>query len=287
MRTNFFLFICLATFNVNLLYSQLKHNELQITNVANEGFLIKSQNHKVLIDALFTDGYGLFAVPPKETINQIMEARAPFDSVQLCLLTHYHYDHCDPLLINQYLKKYKDITLLASKPTLIFIDGVCFGFVQMKKQFCETTPEINQSISKTIHSIPVKVLGLKHLSFYKDGIDLEEYMYNVGYLLDMDGIKVFHGGDMLKNNLQDYIAKNGKWKDKIDVAFLNYEFFKSGLSDLEYILSTLNPKYIVIMHVPPGLNDEWTVKVEELKKRFPNIIFFKNSMEAQILKLNN
>jgi L-ascorbate metabolism protein UlaG (beta-lactamase superfamily) len=287
MRTKIFLFIYLASFNINVLYSQAKHNELQITNIANEGFLIKSQNHKILIDALFTNGYGLFAVPPKETIDQIMEAKTPFDSVQLCLLTHYHYDHCDPLLINQYLKKYADITLVASKPTLVFIDGVCFGFVQMKKQFCEISPEINKSISKTIHSIPIKVFGLKHLSFYKNGIDLEEYMYNVGYLLDMDGIKIFHGGDMMKNNLQDYIAKNGKWKDKIDVAFLYYEIFNSGAPDLEYILSTLNPEYIVIMHAPPGLNGEWTVKVEELKKRFPNIIFFKNSMDIQTIKIKN
>lgn len=170
----FIIFIYLISFSLNSIYSQLQRNELQVTYIANEGFLLKSSNHKILIDALCTDGYGFFAVPSGEVINQIMEAKAPFDSINFYFLTHYHKDHCDPLLVNEYLKKYPEMKLVTNKPSLVFIDGVQLGFVQLKKQFCEITPAINQSISQAIGTIPVKVLGLKHMPYFRNDIDLEE-----------------------------------------------------------------------------------------------------------------
>jgi L-ascorbate metabolism protein UlaG (beta-lactamase superfamily) len=286
MKTYFIAIVYLVFCDLTLTYSQKYDNDIQITYVANEGFLLKSSSKKILIDALFSDGYGYFATPSKEVTNDIMNNKVPFDSVDLLFLTHYHKDHCDPKLINDYLKKYPQIKLVTSKPSLIFIDGGQFGFVQLKKQFYEITPGINQSISQTINAIPVKVLGLKHMSLYQNGIDLEEYMYNVGFYFDMDGIKIFHSGDIKIDNLQNYMAKNGKWTDSIDLAFLYYELFNSGQPDLEYILKTLNPKYIIIMHVPPSLNKEWEAKVEKLKASFPNILFFKNTLDSQTLKIS-
>jgi hypothetical protein len=199
MKISLALFLYAAFLNLNSMYSQLRPHELRIACVANEVFLLQSSNHKVLIDALFTDGSELFALPPNETIDNIMNAKVPFDIVDLFFLTHYHKDPCDPSLIVEYLKKNPDVRLVTNKPSLVFIDGNIFGFVMMKKQFYDITPELNQSISQTINSIPVKACGLKHLSFYQNGIDLEEYMYNAGYLFDMDGIK--------KENLQDFIER--------------------------------------------------------------------------------
>jgi L-ascorbate metabolism protein UlaG (beta-lactamase superfamily) len=269
--------------SLDALFSQVLPNNLQIINVANEGFLLSTSTHKVLIDALFTNGYGAFSVPPKDFTDKIMKSEAPFDSVHLYLLTHYHADHCDPVLINQYLSKHPDIPFVASKPSIVFIDGTCFGFIAKKKQFRVMTPEMNQSITKTLNNIPVKVFGLKHLSFYKDSIDLEETMFHVSYLLDMDGIKIFHSGDIEKNAFEDYLAKNKSWTDTIDVAFLYYKLFVSNESDLDYMVQTLHPKIIVAMHVPPKHNEEVWAKIEKLKSRFPNILYFKNSMDSQLI----
>jgi len=268
-------------------YSQIPRNNLQITYIANEGFLLASSSQKVLIDALFTEGYGAFAVPPKEVTNDILEAKAPFDSINLLLLTHYHKDHCDPVLINKYLSKYKNIPFVTSKPSIVFIDGNCFGFIGKKKQFCEITPELNQCISKTINNNPVKVFGLKHLSFIRDSVDLEETMFNVSFLFEMDGIKIFHSGDIEKNAFRDYLSENKNWTYPIDVAFLYKGLLESGEGDLDYMLNTLHPKYIVVMHVLPNENEEWTAKIEKFKARFPNIMFFKNALEVKTISLAN
>ena len=269
----------------NNITSQIQRKDLQITYIANEGFLLKTSTKKVLIDALFKEGYGIFSVPSKEVTAQIMDSKDPFDSINLLLLTHYHKDHCDPALINEYLSKHKNTPFVTSQPSIVFIDGTCFGFIGKKKQFNVITPDINRSISKTINNIPVKVFGLKHLSFYKDSIDLEETMFNVSFLIEMDGIKIFHSGDIEITAFKEYIAKNKKWTDSIDVAFLNCSLFKSGVPDLEYILKTLHPEYIVLMHILPAEAEEWSAKIKKLKMIFPDILLFNNSLDSQTISM--
>jgi len=283
MKLFILLLICCTLFIVLPLCGQTQSDNLQVTYIANEGFFLQSPHHKILIDALFSDGYGPFATPPKGIIDQMMDAKSPFDGVELCFLTHYHKDHCDSKLIQDYLKKYPAVTLVTTKPSLVFIDGEQFGFVQLKKQFCEMTPGINQSLSQTIGTVPVKSLGIKHMSFYRNGIDLEEYMFNVGYWFDMDGFKIFHSGDCMLNNLRDYIAKNGTWADSIDVAFLCCNLLDDGASGLDYMMKTLKPKNIVLMHIPPKTYQEWSVKAEQLKSIFPNIFLFKESMDSKTI----
>lgn len=252
---------------------------MQVTYIANEGFMLKTIHHKVLIDALFSDGYGYFAHPTNDVTTKMQNATAPFDSIDLCFLTHYHKDHSDSKLIKEYLSKYPFVKLITTRPSLVFIDGEQFGFIKLKKQFCEITPEINKSISQTINNVFVKVLGLKHMSFYQDGYNLEEYMTNAGFYINMDGISVFHSGDTKMDNFKDYIAKSELWKDSVDIAFVYYELLNEGKTDLDFLRKTLNPKYIIVMHVPPNIYDEWAAKVRQLQQTFPNIILFKNILE--------
>ena len=262
-------------------------NNLEITYIANEGFLLTSSTHKILIDGLFSEGYGAFSVPPKEVTDKIMNSEAPFDNINLLLLTHYHKDHCDPVLINNYLSKYKGVRFITNKPAIVFIDGNCFGFIGKKKQFDTMTPELNQSISKTVTNVSVKALGLQHLSFYnKDSIDLEETMFNVSFLFEMDGINIFHSGDIEKSSLQEYL-KHNKWTDPVDVAFLYYGLLKSGETDLKYILDILHPACIVVMHVPPGREEVWAAKTEQLRKVFPDILYFRNSLDSETITVEN
>jgi len=280
----------LFVFIVSLLYcgnvfSQIPAKELHVTYIGNEGFMFESSSHKIIIDGLYNDGYGLFAVPAKNTIEKIQAMEPPFDKIDLLMLTHYHKDHCDPELINQYLSAHKDISFVTNHPAVTFINGNIFDFIMLKKQFRELTPERNKCISEIINGILIKAYGTKHLSYFKDSIDVEEYMYNASYLINMDGISVFHSGDILMEDLKNYIDKNGKWADKIDIAFLYFDMLREN-ADLDYIINTLNPKQIVLMHVPPVYNDKVAAMVNEYRDKFPGIMFFKDSMEQKIFKFN-
>jgi L-ascorbate metabolism protein UlaG (beta-lactamase superfamily) len=268
-----------------LIFPQPGPKELHITYIANEGFLLSTPGKKVIIDALFKEGYGFFLTPPKTLEDSIINAIPPFDKINLFLLTHHHPDHCDPLLLTEFLDKQKNVPLICSEPAWDFIKEQSSLSGRFSGQIFEETPPMNQSISTVINGIPVKIFSLKHLSYYKNGVDIDSGMFNISFLIDMDGIKVFHSGDIMKNALQGYIGQNKEWTDSIDVAFLYFELLDSNQSDPDYVIKMLNPKYIVLMHIPPVFIEAWTKKIDQLKMKYPDIIFFVNPMDSQTLTI--
>jgi L-ascorbate metabolism protein UlaG (beta-lactamase superfamily) len=175
------------------------------------------------------------------------------------------------------------VSFVASKPAISFINGVCYDFILLKKQFCELTPEVNRNVAANINGIQVKAFGLRHNAYYRNGIDMNESMLNVSFLFEMDGISIFHSGDIKTDALQGYLTYNSKWTDRIDVALLSYGLFESDEKDLDLIVSTLHPLYIVVMHVPAENIKTSEAKIEKLKSTFPDIVFLKNRMESKTL----
>lgn len=260
---------------------------LNITYIANEGFLLQSDHHKVLIDALFDESYGAFLMPDKTVLQNIQQSVAPFDSIDALFLSHYHKDHCNPVLINQYLAKHPTVPLVTSKPSLVFIDGDCFGFVTKQAQFREMTPAANQSVNKTVAGMPVTAYGLKHLTYLRNGIDLEQYMFNISFLIDMDGVKVFHSGDIMPDAFARYLTLHKGWQLHTDVAFLYYKILEADPKELKRVFDVLHPRYIIPMHIPPSEIAQWQAKLPELKKQFPGILFFAQSMDKESLVMSS
>jgi L-ascorbate metabolism protein UlaG (beta-lactamase superfamily) len=259
---------------------------LAITYIANEGFLLQSEHHKILIDALFDESYGTFQVPDKTVLQNIQQSVAPFDSIDALLLTHYHKDHCNPALINKYLAKHPATPFVTSKPSLVFIDGECFGFVARQAQFREMTPPANRSVAQTIGDIPVTAYGLKHLTYLKNGIDLEQYMFNVSFYFTMDGISVFHSGDVMPDAFALYQAQHKNWQLHTDVAFLYYKILEAEPKEVKRVLDMLHPRYIVPMHIPSAEVAQWQAKLPELRKQYPNILFFAQPMEKKSVEFS-
>jgi L-ascorbate metabolism protein UlaG (beta-lactamase superfamily) len=277
------LVFCFIISSVSLLFPQSKSKELRITYIANEGFLLSTTNKKVMVDALFTDGYGFFMVPSKGVTDSIENAMPPFENIDLYLLTHYHNDHLDPKLLMNYLEKHKNVPLVCSGPSINFIKGKSELAAQLSSQIIEETPPTNQNVTKEINGIRLKIFSLKHLSFYKNGVDIDSGMHNLSFLFEMDGIKIFHSGDIMKNALDGFINQNKDWTDSIDVAFLYYQLLDSVESDPDFVIKMLNPKYIVLMHIPPSQIADWTMKIEQLKIKYPNITCYVNTMDTQTI----
>lgn len=283
-------FLLLAILFIPSLYTKLHAQKekcnLEVTYIANEGYLLKTDHHKVLIDALFTESYGIFDVPGKDTLNAIMEGTTPFDHIEMYLLTHYHKDHCSPELMVKYLNKFPNIKLVTNRPALVFIDGDQFGFVSYKNQFVELTPEQNRNESKNVNDVYITAHAMKHLSFFRKDIDIEQYMYNVAYTIEMDGVRIFHSGDTGIENMKTYIEQNKEWKPNVDIAFVYYGMLDT-VDDLQYIVSTLHPKKIIVMHVPLYLAKEWKSKTEELKKSFPELYLLSKSVSFKKFLLDH
>src|SRR5262245_3476964 len=61
--------------------------------IANEGVLIAAANKQILIDGLHREYKPAYLFPPPEMQTLLENARAPYDKIDLVLVSHVHLDH--------------------------------------------------------------------------------------------------------------------------------------------------------------------------------------------------
>ncbi len=83
--------------SIQICYSGNNENKMknvEVTYIANEGFLIKVGDKKILIDALFGDrDYGFCDIPTEAIMNSILKNENNFKDIDLIATTHAHVDH--------------------------------------------------------------------------------------------------------------------------------------------------------------------------------------------------
>src|SRR5512140_678587 len=78
-----------------------RNNALEVTYLANEGFMIAMGNTKVLIDALYNSKH--FPSPSEALAAKMIDGISPFDNVDYALVTHDHGDHFDGEIMSRFL----------------------------------------------------------------------------------------------------------------------------------------------------------------------------------------
>jgi len=88
---------------------------LEITYIANEGVLITSGDKQVLIDGLHREYERDYAFLPTDQREKIENARAPFDQIDLILVSHRHLDHFHPESVGLHLQHNANAKLVSSQ----------------------------------------------------------------------------------------------------------------------------------------------------------------------------
>jgi hypothetical protein len=90
---------------------------VNVTLTANEGVLLSAGDKKVLIDALFQEYEG-YPVAPARMQQALARGQAPFDGVNLILVTHRHGDHFHPGPVAAHLRANRGATLVTSQQVI-------------------------------------------------------------------------------------------------------------------------------------------------------------------------
>ncbi|MBA4318200.1 MAG: hypothetical protein C0412_07350 [Flavobacterium sp.] len=290
------LILFFAALKANLYASALDKNTvkiktgkgtIEVTYIANSGFLIEMGNKKILIDALFKNGLNYYPAPSLETRNNMVKGIAPFNNINLVLTTHFHPDHCDAEMMTDFLKNNPSAFGVA---TALAIKGMKFSETTNSKspKFISITPDLYSSLDTTLNGIKLKVLRLRH-----SGSDGKEE--NVGFLVKVAGLTIFHSGDSDgnlndgntgKTTLEEY-KDLGLANENIDVAFLNRGVFgDSTAPGIEIVRQCIKAKNIVLYHFSE--NDKQgelpNVKkiIEGVQKDYSEIVIFKQLMEKKV-----
>jgi L-ascorbate metabolism protein UlaG (beta-lactamase superfamily) len=218
---------------------------LTMTFLANEGVLLSSGGKKVLIDALFLKYQRGFATPADSTQAALSAARAPFDSVDLILATHYHGDHFHPQPVAAHLAANPRATLATSSQVIDSLRSrVPVGGPLDRRMLARTTaPGVRRR--EVINGIPVEFLGISHGSGPRNHLAIQ----HLAYIVELGGKRVLHIGDAILSdeNVRAFRLDTAR----IDIALVP-TWVVTGQASRQAIERWVKPRQVVAFHVGEG-----------------------------------
>jgi L-ascorbate metabolism protein UlaG (beta-lactamase superfamily) len=269
-RKIFILFLIFTNIIFSTCFGQKK---IDVTYIANEGFLIESNGKKIIIDALFNKGWDNYLTPSDSIVSDIINQQGVFNNSNLMLITHNHGDHFNASMVVRYLlNSSKNILIAPPKVTNVISQHP--DYKKFENQIVQLD-KINQEKNDTT------ILGIRVRSFFIQH-DSRPKIENIGYLIDIDNLKVFHSGDYNGSEVIEF-DKLQLQNEYIDLAFLNFYGFWNTKEERVFTEKYINPKKITLMHIPPA-------EIENVKDSinliddFINITVFESSMKRKTFK---
>jgi L-ascorbate metabolism protein UlaG (beta-lactamase superfamily) len=260
----------------NIIFSSsYAQNKIDVTYIANSGFLIESNNKQIIIDALFKHGWDNYLIPTDTVVSDKINQRNPFNKSNFMLITHNHGDHFDPAMVVAYLLNNSENILIA--PPLV--TNTILKHPDYKKfvyQIVLLEKNNKEKNDTTIQGIRVRSFFIQH--------DSRPQIENVGYLIEIDNLKVFHTGDYNGSEIVEF-GKLQLQNENIDLAFLNFYGFWNTKEEREFTEKYINPKKITLMHIPPA-EIENVIDSVNLIDDFIDITVFESSMERKSYVFN-
>jgi L-ascorbate metabolism protein UlaG (beta-lactamase superfamily) len=259
------IFLILAVLNLMVLVHA--QESINITYIANDGFLISSGSGNILIDALFNKSFDQYDVPSEQLRTEIIEGRSSFDKVGLFLVTHKDGDHFYAPYIIDFLKTHRETRFVSSDQ----VNEKLLSDSGITTQLCSISIELGAQVDTTIAGVPLKIYRVRH-----SGDSTGTSSVNLAYLITLNNFKILHIGDGPIDFNRSYYDRFNLEHEKIDIVFLNH--FLLSDKTKQFVQTVLKPKYIIAMHVSP--KDVETKSVKFLNA-YQNGIVFKTPMETK------
>lgn len=216
-----------------------------LTHIANEGLLLTHGNRKVLIDALFGDYGAGFARPADSTQRKLEQARPPFDSVNVVLVTHRHGDHFGAREMTLHLQANRAAALVAPVQVIDSLRQYAPARQLPSARLLGKSLAPGTRQRETINGVTIERLGIPH----GGGGRLRPRPEHLAYLIDLGGRRFLHLGDAEMG--EDAYAALRLDTARIDVALIP-EWMVDGAEGRRLITQWIKPREIVAIHLARG-----------------------------------
>lgn len=245
------------------------NSPVTVTYIANEGVLIAEGDQRVLIDGLHREYKPDYAFPDARLLSALEAGKAPYDQLDLILVSHQHLDHFHPLSVALSLKNIPGASLISSEQVVNQVrEQLAKGTVDATR-LQPFTPGADRKLEITVAGIKLTVLGLRHSGEQARSIQ------NLGHIVELGGKKFLHVGDA---ELSDTVFAGYKLNEAgIDVAILPYWYLLTA-EGRAAIKKLINPKQIIAVHIQPL---EAAEVIDQLKKVDPGVIPFTRALESR------
>jgi len=238
-----------------------KHT-LEVTYIANEGYMITMGDTKVLIDALPKSRY--YANPSDALAAKVMDGIPPFDRVDCVLVTHDHADHFNAEMTSRLLLHHPAAQLVASSETYskLTADGISG----------RRNPGINLKMGQhqTLRGDKAEIMVMRLSHGGDTGIS------NLAYVVRSNGYTIVHVGDARLSQNEECLRTVDWSSYNVDLLFV--EYFDRDSQTQDIVANMIKPKHAVLMHIPPG--EEESVR-NDTEKIHPRTVVFGRENETR------
>lgn len=242
---------------------------VEITYIANEGVLISSAGKQVLIDGLHREYERDYAFLPPAEREKIETAKAPFDKIDLVLVSHRHLDHFHPESVGLHLQNNPKATLVSSQQVVEEIEKNFKNYSAISARMTAATPPWKERVAMKIAGIDFEILRLSH------GTGRHATIQNLGHIIKLGGRKLLHVGDA--DTAIENFEKFNLDKEQIDIAFIPF-WFLTGTNGQTIVRDHIKPKQIIAVHISP---DESERTITQIKQLFPGAVAFTTMLEKK------
>jgi L-ascorbate metabolism protein UlaG (beta-lactamase superfamily) len=211
--------------------------------LANEGVMLSSGGQQVLIDALFQKYETGYAVPADSTRRSLERATAPFDSVDVILVTHRHGDHFHPSSVVAHMSANPHAWLVTSAQVIDSMRGRLAGAHGVASRILPRTTAPGVWRRENVNGITVHLLGIPH------GGQRHRAVEHLGFIVELGGRRVLHVGDTDTNEAA--FAPFRLDTARIDIALLP-QWMVTSAEGRHTIEQWIKPRQVVAFHVGEG-----------------------------------
>lgn len=244
----------------------IQSSPITVQYIGNMGVFITIENKKFLIDALHTEYRPAYLFPPASLADSIINGAGNYKGVWATLTTHIHRDHFSSDLTSRFLEQQPDAIAIVPKQA---VDS--FSFRNDYSLLKDKIIGVNKS-SQT-GTIRGKGYTIYAFNIHHTYQQRHSAIQNVGYIIDVNGKRVFHAGDTdapielyQRLKLHEY---------NIDVAILP-SWLLCGENGKRITEELIKPKHIIVTHIEPGPAGEY---ITNCQKSYPSAVFFTNQRQ--------
>lgn len=250
----------------------------RVTYLANSGFIVNVGSNKIMFDGIFQNGMDRYLEPDRHTVSLIKQAIHPFDDVDLVFVSNYHADHFDPYIATQFMLNNTKVKMVCPQQVINKMMIFTSDFSKIRGRIIEATPIVNQYDRMLINGYEVITCHLKHEKVENDHVE------NMGYVVNINGVKIFHSGDSDPETLDD--MKGIMLADlDIDIALLNDKYAVGRAAKQTNKL--VDARYNVLMHFEKYITPRTLHAFVERTKLHPRPHVFTIKNEYQDFYLND
>ena len=250
----------------------------RVSYIANSGFIVKVGYHKIMFDGLFQNGMNRYLEPDEQTVSLIKNGLHPFDDIDLVFISNFHADHFDPYLATQFMLHNQNVKMICPQQVINKMMIFTADYPKIQGRIIEATPVVNQYDRMVISDYEILACNIRHENPENDHIE------NMGYVVNIDGIKIFHSGDSDPETLDDLRGLNLSDLN-IDIAFLSDKYGVGRAA--KKTNKIVDARYNVLMHFEKFITPKTLDNFVERSKLQPKPHVFKIRNEYQDFYIND